>query len=554
MTHERTHSLLAFARELQRAATFQDLVVITHAELVTALGYTHVWFFVADSEEAEEWRLIDYAGVMQGMVWEVAPVLKIKGDAMLEEIARGAAPVVVSDARIDPRTDKRIVEQLGNRTIINVPLYLLDKPFGAFGTGTFGDEGCRPPTPSQLDHLVGMANQLSVAAGRIRFLEERKRAEDALRKSEEDLRITLQSIGDAVISTDATGCIRRMNPVAEKLTGWTADEAQGLPLSEVFQIYNEYTRQQLESPVERVLREGRVVGLANHTILIARDGVERVIADSGAPILDKAGEIQGVVLVFRDQSEERRAEALLRAKETAETANAELEAFNYSVSHDLRAPLRAIEGFSGLLLEEYALKLDDIGRDYISRVRAGAQRMRLIIDDLLELSRITHATLKRVDLDLAEIVREVEDALRHQEPSRQVEVRVEHPMNVSADPRLMKIALENLLGNAWKFTSKQAQASIHVGVEPGAPRVFYVRDNGAGFDMAFVDKLFVPFQRLHRAADFQGTGIGLTTVQRIIARHGGRIWGEGHEDRGAKFCFTLPRIESSTEQVSVDVQ
>lgn len=180
--------LLAFARELQAVKTFEELLVATQSELSASLGYAHAWLFVAESEDVEEMRLIDIAGAKRGQAWEVAPVLKIRGDAMLEEIVSSDEPVVVDDARTDPRTNKQIVAQLGNRTIVNVPLRLLDKPFGAFGTGTFGDEGCRPPTRDQVDYLIAMASQLSVAAGRIRFLEERQRAEDRLRKTEEQLR------------------------------------------------------------------------------------------------------------------------------------------------------------------------------------------------------------------------------------------------------------------------------------------------------------------------------------------------------------------------------
>jgi signal transduction histidine kinase/ActR/RegA family two-component response regulator len=180
--------LLAFARELQRVASFEELVLTMQAEIEASIGYRHAWLFVAEKEDFDEIRLIDYAGAQRGLAWQVAPVLRVKGDAMLEELATSHRPVVVADARTDPRTNKTIVDQLGNRTIINVPLQLLDKPFGAFGTGTFGDEGCRPPTGDQLDYLIGMANQLSVAAGRIRFLEERKRAEETLRKTEEQLR------------------------------------------------------------------------------------------------------------------------------------------------------------------------------------------------------------------------------------------------------------------------------------------------------------------------------------------------------------------------------
>jgi two-component system cell cycle sensor histidine kinase/response regulator CckA len=183
-----TSRLLAFARDLQRARTFHELLEITRAEITAALGYHNAWLFVADSEDAGEVRLIDVSGGKEAAVWESAPVLKIAGDSMLEEIFASDAPVVVEDARTDPRTNKEIVAVLGNRTIVNVPLRLLDKPFGAFGTGTFGDEGVRPPSQAQLDYLIGMGGQLAVAAGRIRFLEEREQSAAALRRAEEQLR------------------------------------------------------------------------------------------------------------------------------------------------------------------------------------------------------------------------------------------------------------------------------------------------------------------------------------------------------------------------------
>ena len=179
--------LLVFSRQLQQAANFGELLAITRAEVSAAVGYDRVWFFVADREDPEEVRLIDYAGADTALVWSVAPVIKVKGDPMMEEILASDGPVVVEDARTDPRTNKAIVEQLGNRTIINIPLRLLDKPFGAVGLGTFGDEGCRPPTAAQLDHLMGMAGQIAVAASRIRFLEERARAEEERRTLERRL-------------------------------------------------------------------------------------------------------------------------------------------------------------------------------------------------------------------------------------------------------------------------------------------------------------------------------------------------------------------------------
>jgi len=184
----RISRLLSYARELQRAASFEDLLLVTRDELARSLGYTHAWLFVADDENADCVRLIDIAGSKRDAAWEAAPVSSIRGDPILEQVFSSDVPVVVEDARSDPRTDKEIVERLGNRTIVTVPLCSLDKPFGAFGTGTFGDEGCRVPSPEQLSYLVGMAGELAIAAGRIRLLEGRRRSEQALRRAEEQLR------------------------------------------------------------------------------------------------------------------------------------------------------------------------------------------------------------------------------------------------------------------------------------------------------------------------------------------------------------------------------
>jgi PAS domain S-box-containing protein len=223
-----------------------------------------------------------------------------------------------------------------------------------------------------------------------------------------------------------------------------------------------------------------------------------------------------------------------------ETANKELEAFSYSVSHDLRAPLRAIDGFSQALLEENAGQLDDAGQDYLRRVRAGTQRMGTLIDDLLGLSRVARVELRREKVALTELARAIVSELAERDPERRVKFVADDDFIVDGDSRLLRVALENLLRNAWKFTQERSQARIDFGQEhqAGSP-VFFVRDNGAGFDMAYVDKLFGAFQRLHPASEFPGTGVGLATVQRIIHRHGGRVWAEGKVDHGATFYFTV---------------
>jgi len=226
---------------------------------------------------------------------------------------------------------------------------------------------------------------------------------------------------------------------------------------------------------------------------------------------------------------------------------AELEAFNYSVSHDLRAPLRPLDGFSQALLDDYGDRLDERGVDYLKRIRAAAQRMGMLIEDLLELSRVSRAELHRQPVDLSTIVSSIVTELREGDPAREVEVVVAPDVRVQGDPRLLRIALENLVRNAWKFTNKRPQARLEFGrsdgnVPGGTPEepTYFIRDNGVGFDPTFAGKMFQPFQRLHKVTDFEGTGIGLAIVSRIVRRHDGRIWAESGPDRGATFFFTLP--------------
>ncbi len=715
--------------------------------------------------------------------------------------------------------------------------------------------------------------------------------EAALKQSEIRYHTTLMSVGDGVIATDVQGLVQLMNPTAETLTGWKLDEASGRPLEEVFPIVNEETRQKVENPVRRVVRDGLVVGLANHSVLVSRGGREYAVADSGAPVRSEKGEIIGVVLVFRDQTEQRAAikalreseekfrntldnmlegcqiigfdwryvyvneaaakhgrrskqefvgytmmesypgiertemfavlkrcmenrvphqmenkfsfpdgrqawfqlnmepvpegvfilsldisqrkqaeeeisrlnqelerritertaqlqaannelarevverkqaqeellrlnrelsvlytisratsqymnleETLINALEATlgaldvevggiyllepegetltlravrgvsdevaenlrhvklgegmsgkaaaekkpvvldvqdypsqrlasyivqeklqslasmpllsagrpvgamnlstrrvrafppeelelltaiglqlgnvvqnarlyealrertaqlEATNSELESFSYSVSHDLRAPLRALDGFSSILLSRYSKQLDKEGQHFLDRIQAASQRMGQLINDLLNLSRVVRAALTRQRVDLSAVAREIAAELQQREPERRVEFVIAPKMVVDADPHLIGIALHNLLENAWKFSGPRGQAHIELGVlhQPLPPTsssssgekaegdgqaamagegpVYFVRDNGVGFDMAYAGKLFSPFQRLHGMQEFPGTGIGLATVKRIVTRHGGRVWAEAAVNEGATFYFTL---------------
>jgi light-regulated signal transduction histidine kinase (bacteriophytochrome) len=266
--------------------------------------------------------------------------------------------------------------------------------------------------------------------------------------------------------------------------------------------------------------------------------------------------------IIRDITDRRRAEAATRsaheelernvAERTAQlqAANAELESFAYSVSHDLRAPLRAIDGFSQALLEDYEDQLDDIGKSYLNRVRAASQNMGQLIDDLLNLSRLTRQEMVFEDVNLSTLAHDIIAQLREAEPERSVQVEIEENIVAYADRRLLYVALVNLIHNAWKFTSKRESALIKFSKLPtikGIQDTYYVADNGAGFDTQYINKLFNAFQRLHTQEEFSGTGIGLATVKRIVDRHGGHVWAEAQIDGGATFYFTLSQVTKNQD-------
>ena len=273
--------------------------------------------------------------------------------------------------------------------------------------------------------------------------------------------------------------------------------------------------------------------LADATGRVAAGDLDHHIRESGGgEVAELAARFNAMVTTLATTDADRRHQAA-----RLEEANAELESFAYSVSHDLRAPLRGIDGFGAILVEDYGAALDDDGREYLARIRAATQRMGRLIDDLLKLSRVGRAELVRQPVDLSELAGRIAGELRRADPSRAVTFTVAPGLEVDADPALAEVALANLLGNAWKFTSKTPEAALEFGT--GGPGCFFVRDNGAGFDMTYATKLFGAFQRLHTAADFEGTGIGLATVKRIVQRHGGWVRARSVVGRGATFVFTL---------------
>jgi light-regulated signal transduction histidine kinase (bacteriophytochrome) len=316
-----------------------------------------------------------------------------------------------------------------------------------------------------------------------------------------------------------------------------------------------------DTAIKRVLTENKV---SNYELTVrALSGEETVVSYNAATIHDRDRKLQGVFAAARDVTERKQAAEKLgqlnadleqrvihRTAELA-AANKELEAFSYSVAHDLRTPLRSMDGFALVLLEDYGNRLDEEGKDALERIRAASQRMGNLIDDMLRLSQVTRADLKLARVDLSALAREIAGGIEREQSGRTVEWAIEAGLSIRADPALMRIAMQNLLQNAWKFTGRTDKPVIRVGaLTRDANKVYFVADNGVGFDTAHAENLFGAFQRLHHADDFPGTGIGLAIVQRIIRRHNGKIWAEAKQGEGATFFFSVKESKhGSNEQV-----
>ncbi len=359
------------------------------------------------------------------------------------------------------------------------------------------------------------------------------------RVTEEQLQNFFMLSLDMLCIAGTDGYFKRINPVWEKTLGYDDDELLRTPYVE---FVHPDDRASTIAAAKQVTEGGHISRFRNR--YRCRDGSYRWFMWSASVSSDGLQHFASA----RDITDEKRAEdeiaalnkTLVEHNTQLESINNELEAFSYSVSHDLRSPLRSLDGFSQALMEDCGDKLDSEGQDNLLRIRRASQRMGQLIDDLLNLSRLTRADMNRQIVDLSKLAKETAEEIRATDATRDVEFVIADGLEVEGDPRLLAVLLTNLLGNAWKFTARRPHTRIELGsIGANSSREFFVRDNGVGFDMAYAGKLFGAFQRLHAMNEFPGTGIGLATVQRIVSRHGGRVWAESAVEAGATFHFTL---------------
>jgi signal transduction histidine kinase len=398
-------------------------------------------------------------------------------------------------------------------------------------------------------------NDLSAAVFQ-QIVENRESVAKGLRHQSQATEIENRLVGQLLLQTyDTIADTRRLQDASRTLIAYTQRTATAISLAFIvsvaaFVIIVAWNLGRITSKgIERLQQGAAAIGAGNlqHTIRLEGEDEFTELASAFNTMSGKLAESQAAL--------EREIDERKRAADTIErlnrelnhsvsqllASNQELEAFAYSVSHDLRAPLRGIDGWSQAFIEDYGDRIDAQGKEYLDTVRAEAQRMGLLIDALLTLSRVARSEMKNERVDVSGLAETVVEGLKHAEPDRKVNVRITPGMAVTGDPMLLKVLLQNLIGNAWKFTTLRENSEIDIGVttDDTGRDVYFVRDNGAGFDMAFAGKLFTPFQRLHSLAEFPGTGIGLATVQRIVRRHGGTVWAEGTAGTGATFYFTI---------------
>jgi len=359
--------------------------------------------------------------------------------------------------------------------------------------------------------------------------------ENALRESRQQLQAIMDNSPALIYMKDLQGKYMLINQRFEEVFGLDREEVVGRKDEDIF--HKEIAKVLREND-KKVLETG--VPVKVEELIPQQDGFHTYIATK-YPLMDASGKPYAVCGISTDITERKKTEESLKLySEELNAVNKELEAFSYSASHDLKNPLNTISGFVQILLEDYWESIDETGRDYLKRIAQGTDKMRSIIDDLLNFSRIKKQEIRREEVDLSELARRIISDLRYSQPKRKVHVSIQQGLKANADSQMLGVVLTNLLNNAWKYTSKKENPKIEVGaLKKEGKTVYFVKDNGAGFDMNLSDRLFVPFQRLHTGKEYTGTGIGLAIVERVIKKHNGKVWAESEVGKGATFYFTL---------------
>ena len=524
-------------------------------------GYRMAWVGYAQDDAERSIQPVAHAGNEGGYLTGI----RLTWDAD-QPTGRGPAGQTIRSGRPNVSEDiKRAANgfywseeavRQGFRSAVFLPLRDASRTFGLLGLYSASVEQL---AADEIKLLQDMADNLAFGIGSLRARQERRHAQEIAREAAEKLReqaSLLDRAKDAILVRNLDRTIRFWNKGAERLYGWTAEEVLGKTMDEF--MYR--SPQMLEAVMNQTLaNDGDCNGELEQ---VARDGSLLDVEARWTVVRDEYGKVNGVLGINSDIRERKRVrQEILQLNATLEErvqqrtaqlefANKQLEAFSYSVSHDLRSPLSAIDGFSDLLERDLgANESSQRSKHYLSRIRAGVSQMGELIDALLSLAQVSRTSLRWESADLSAMAQAITNGYREREPSRAALLDIQPGLVVQGDPRLLTQVLDNLLGNAWKFSSKEQQTLVSFKRElgPDGVWVYAVRDNGAGFDMTYADKLFGAFQRLHTASEFEGTGIGLATVYRIITRHGGKVWAESAPGRGATFYFTLgdvPPVEA----------
>ena len=523
-------ALLAESAELLLTSETPEKIVRATCEKVMQYLGCHVFLNYLIDESGQGMRLNACAGI--GDEW-AAELEWLDFDlSVCGSVAREGRRIVIED--VANSTDKRVhlVRALGLQAYACHPLIYQGRTLGTLSFGAYD----RPAFDlDELDLMNAITGQVAIAIAR-------KLAEGALLRAKQEWERTFDSVPDLIAILDKDHRIIRVNRAMAERLGATPDQCADL---NCYQCVHGAAGPPVFCPHSKSLADGK-----EHSVEVHEERLGGDFLVTTTPLLDNNGKMMGTVHVSRDITERKRDEAKIRklnenlkiSISQLAAANRELEAFSYSVSHDLRAPLRSIAGFSQALEEDYAHRLDEEGLDSLARIIAATQRMGRLIDDLLNLSRVSRAEMRHEKVNLSSLARRIADSLgKNSRPEQQVEWRIDTDIVVEGDEYLLHVVLDNLLRNAFKFTTKQPEAIIEFGAmeQQNGENAYYVRDNGAGFDMTYADKLFKPFQRLHTVSEFPGTGIGLATVKRIINRHGGNVWIEGEPGKGAVVFFTL---------------